>query len=473
MAQTPEVSSQPAEETTAAPPRTARTLRRKRRAPKGLGLWIATVVVVAVAAYFVWQAIHPTSSSTRYVTATVTRGTLTVTASGNGSVVVERASSVSPQVSGVVSGLGVALGAKVSAGQKLFEVVNDALDGNVGKSLASYRQAQSGVERAEQSDIQADQGVSQAQMQLDQAQQAQSDLWLRQRSHPASVTPAQLSNASKQVSMASKGLDAANEGLDVAETGLSAAQASKTSAYQDYQLSVSTARKRSVTAPISGVVTAVNVQDGDSIGGGGTSSAGGQSSSTTSGSGSGAAIVVSDLGTLQAKAAISELDRSNVKIGQKTSMTFDAVPSLTLTGKVISIDAVGTNTQNVVTYNVVIAFDTLDKRLSPGMTAAAAITTRVRTDVLTVPRAAVKSDSSGTYVLVLPSGATTAQRVTVATGVSTDTDTEITSGLKEGDVVVTQSITAGSTGSTTGSTRTGGGLGILGGGAGRAVRGGN
>ena len=180
-----------------------------------------------------------------------------------------------------------------------------------------------------------------------------------------------------------------------------------------------------------------------------------------------------DLGTLQAKAAISELDRSNVKIGQKTSMTFDAVPSLTLTGKVISIDAVGTNTQNVVTYNVVIAFDTLDKRLSPGMTPAAAITTQVRTHVLTVPRAAVKSDSSGTYVLVLPSGATTAQRVTVATGVSTDTDTEITSGLKEGDVVVTQSITAGSTGSTTGSTRTGGGLGILGGGAGRAVRGGN
>jgi multidrug efflux pump subunit AcrA (membrane-fusion protein) len=478
MATTPEVPSESPEETIVQPAHTARTLRRKRRAmPKGLGLWIATIVVVLVAAYFVWQAIHPATSATNYVTTTVSRGTLTVSASGNGSLVVERASSVSPQVSGVVSGLGVSLGEKVAAGQKLFDVVNDSLDNQVSQQLASYRQAKSSYERAEQSQIQANQSVTQAQLQLEQAQQAQSAQWLKQRSHPASVTTAQLSNARRQVSIAEQGLEAAQEGVGVAETGLSAASASKNSALQSYDLSVANANKRSVTSPISGVVTAVNIQDGDSISGGGSSSAGGQGSSSSSGSGSGAALVISDLGTLQAKVAISELDRSNVKIGQKATLTFDALPNLTLTGKVTSLDAVGTNTQGVVTYSVVITLDTLDKRLSPGMTVAAAITTQVRTDVLSVPRAAVKSDSSGTYVLVLPSGATTAQRVTVTTGVSTDTSIEITSGLKEGDVVVTQSITAGSTTSTTGTSRGGGGFGILGGGAGRAIggaaRGGN
>lgn len=472
MATTPEVPSESTEETIVQPAHTARTLRRKRRAtPKGLGLWIATIVVVLVAAYFVWQAIHPSSSSTSYVTTTVTRGTLAVTASGNGSVIVQRASSVSPQVSGLVSGLSVSLGEKVASGQKLFEVVNDSLDNNVSQSLASYRQAKSSYERAEQSEIQADQSVTQAQLQLEQAQQAQSALWLKQRSHPASVTTAELSNMRRQVSIAKQGLEAAQEGVGVAETGLSAASASKSSALQGYNLAVENADKRSVTSPISGVVTAVNVQDGDSIGGGGSSSSSGQGSSSSSGSGSGAALVISDLGTMEAQVAISELDRSNVKIGQKATLTFDALPNLTLTGKVTSLDAVGTNTQGVVTYNVVIKFDALDSHLSPGMTVAAAITTQVRTDVLSVPRAAVKSDSSGTYVLVLPSGATTAQRVAVTTGVSTDTNIEITSGLKEGDVVVTQSITAGSTSATTGTSRTGGGFGILGG-AGRAVTGG-
>ncbi len=471
-------------EPVAAPLRSARALRRKR-APKWVWQTVGIVAVIAVAGYLVWSAVKPSTATTRYVTSTVQRGTLTVSASGNGSVIVGKASSVSPQVSGTVANLDASLGATVTAGQKLFDIVNDQLDDQVTQALAQYRNSQASVIRAQQSVDQAGQQLSQAKLQVTQKQQALDDLEAKEASNPASVTGTQLSIAEQDLAIAKKGVDIAQQGVDAANSSLSASKAGKTSSYNSYQQAIKTADKRVVTAPIGGVITKLNIQDGDSVGGGGSSggssssaaSALGASASSSNGGGSSsAAIVISDLSTLQAQVSVSEVDRANVKIGQKATMTFDAVPNLTLTGKVTSIDAVGTNSQGVVTYNVTIAFDALDPRISPGMTAAAAITTDVRTNVLTVPRSAVKSSSDGgSYVLVMPSGATTPQQATVEAGVSTDSSTEIVSGLKEGDAVVTQSIAPNSTG-TSGSSggsgnRTGfGAMGGMGGGV-RVMRG--
>ncbi len=449
-----EGAAQPA----ATPLHSARSLRKKR-APKWLWQALGAVAVVVVAALLIWQAVKPAANTTRYVTTTVQRGTLTVTASGNGSVVVAKSSSVSPQVSGTVSNLQVAVGSKVAAGQKLFDVVNDSLDGQSAKSLASYRQAVSSLDRAYQSVTQAEQQVEQAELQLAKDEQAYAAV----RANPAS-TADQRSNAYDQIQISQTNVDAAQQGLDAARSGLTASKSSKSSSYQDYQLALANAAKRSVKAPIGGVVTSLNVQNGDSIGGGGTTSVSNAGSGgSNSGSGSGAAIVIADLGTMEAKVSVSEVDRAKIKVGQKTSLTFDALPNLTSTGKVSSIDAVGTTTQGVVTYNVIIQFDALDGRLNPGMTTAAAITTDVRTNVLIVPRSAVKSDSTGSYAQVMQGGQP--QRVAVETGASTDSDYEVTSGLKEGDTVVTQSIAAGSAG-TTGNSGSRGGFGIFGGGGG-------
>ena len=76
------------------------------------------------------------------------------------------------------------------------------------------------------------------------------------------------------------------------------------------------------------------------------------------------------------------------------------------------------------------------------------IITDIAADVLAVPSTAVKSSTDGTYVQVLENGTPT--NVTVETGMSNDSYTEITSGLTEGQEIITATST--STGGTTATT---------------------
>ncbi|MCH7598090.1 HlyD family efflux transporter periplasmic adaptor subunit, partial [Patescibacteria group bacterium] len=96
-----------------------------------------------------------------------------------------------------------------------------------------------------------------------------------------------------------------------------------------------------VRAPFAGTIAQVNSKWGDSV-----------SSGTT----------LFTLITKQkiAEITLNEIDVAQVKIGQLTTLTFDAVEDVTLTGKVIEIDVLGTGNQGVVTYNRKMAFDTKD-----------------------------------------------------------------------------------------------------------------
>ena len=137
-------------------------------------------------------------------------------------------------------------------------------------------------------------------------------------------------------------------------------------------------------------------------------------------------------------------------MGNKATLTFDAIDGLNITGQVAEIDAIGAVTQGVVTYNVKIVFDTQDERVKSGMSANATIITDVKTDVLMVSNAAVKTDNnSGSYVQTLDS-AGKPQNLPVVVGLANDTDTEITSGLNEGDKVITQTINSGAANTTAG-----------------------
>ena len=135
------------------------------------------------------------------------------------------------------------------------------------------------------------------------------------------------------------------------------------------------------------------------------------------------------------------------------TLTFDAVPDLTMTGKVAQIDSIGTVSQGVVNYNVKISFDTNDIRIKPGMSVNTAIITNVRQDVLTVPNSAIKNQGGSTYVemfsvpLLTPLPGIQGSPSTVLpteqaiiTGVSDTTSTEIISGLKENDEVISKTI---------------------------------
>ncbi len=186
-----------------------------------------------------------------------------------------------------------------------------------------------------------------------------------------------------------------------------------------------------VRAPFNGIIGELQLQKGDSVSPG---------------------AVLGVLVTKQKLAEISlnEVDVAKIKIGQKATLTFDAIPDLTIAGQVAEIDAIGTVSQGVVTYKVKIAFDTQDERVKTAMSVSAAIITDIKQNVLLIPNSAVKSQGNAHYAEIIEgedavtaasantSGAVlknTPRKQTVEVGFSNDESTEIISGLKEGDLI--------------------------------------
>lgn len=189
-----------------------------------------------------------------------------------------------------------------------------------------------------------------------------------------------------------------------------------------------------VRAPSDGVAAKINFKKGDAVSGG--------------------AIAVTFI-TKQRLAEISlnEVDVAKIKVGQKSTLTFDAIPGLSISGEVAEIDTIGTVAQGVVSYMVKITFDTQDERVKPAMSVSAAIITDVKTDVLTAPVSAVKSQGGEPYVEVKNSDAAP-ERALVKTGIASDEFIEIISGAKEGDNVVSGTISAQTTSAQTVSNQT-------------------
>ena len=115
------------------------------------------------------------------------------------------------------------------------------------------------------------------------------------------------------------------------------------------------------------------------------------------------------------------------------------------------MDTIGTVSQGVVTYNVVVAFDTQDARVKLGMSATVSIITEVKQNVLLVSSSAVKSSGDVYYVeKFVGSDATNItadqlEKTQVEVGSTNDTDTEIVSGLTEGDKVLLRTISSTTT----------------------------
>jgi len=173
-----------------------------------------------------------------------------------------------------------------------------------------------------------------------------------------------------------------------------------------------------------------------------------------SGSSIGTLITKNKLATI----TLNEVDIAKIKLGQKTTLTLDAVPNITLTGKVAEIDSIGTVSQGVVTYVVKINLDTGDNLIKPGMSVSATIITDMAIDVIAVPSGAVKNKNGVTYVEVFDSplvvdttgaqgslSTTLPKQVEIGVGLADDTKTQVTSGLKEGDIIVTKTITSTTT----------------------------
>jgi multidrug efflux pump subunit AcrA (membrane-fusion protein) len=180
-----------------------------------------------------------------------------------------------------------------------------------------------------------------------------------------------------------------------------------------------------IVAPFDGVIATVKVKEGDVL------SSVNYATTTI--------IELIDPSQMELKTKVDEVDIPSVKLGQKAIIKLDALPDLELEGTVTAISLLPIEEGGVVLYEVKIGFDVPESSgLRRGMTATADIVTDERSNVLLVPNRAIRQDSSGNPVVKIMVGDQTQERA-VVTGISDGLQTEIISGLNEGDRVVIES----------------------------------
>ncbi len=228
----------------------------------------------------------------------------------------------------------------VQQAQFAYDRVKDAPWGSTGPEALQLEQATLDYQAAKAQYEQLVKGPRDVDVSVAQANVIQAQAALAQAQMPARQENIAAAEADLQAAQA----DAEAAGADIASAEAALAQAR--AALTDYELH----------APFDGVIVTMNTKVGETV--------------------SPAAFVVrmADLGALRIETTdLTELSVSRIRVGDPASLTFDAVPDLTLAGKVERINEFGTNRQGDIVYTVYIVPDTQDSRLHWNMTASATI----------------------------------------------------------------------------------------------------
>lgn len=368
---------------------------------KKIYLGILIGLVVFVGGFYWYKSNNSTEKSVRYVTEAAKKGTLSSTIVESGSIEVDSQETVDPTISGTISDLSVSVGDTVKKGDFLFNIINDELDVNIAQASASYQQALNNLASAKNEKLSAEAEYKAA----DKKDDKDEDTYNK-----------------KQLEVIKNRISLAEGSIIEAQKNLSASAAS-------YRSVVSDAGDRRVTSPIDGTIIEVSIKNGDELG-------------SASNDSTESAIIVGDLNTLKAEIPVNEVDIAKVSIGQKVSITLDALEDVKFTGEVEKIDSIGASTSGVVSYGVTVKFNELDNRIRPTMSVSAVIAVSEKENAIMVSSSAIKNDDDGNYVEILENGVP--KKVAVTVGDSNNTHTEILTGIAEGQKVITQTIEASS-----------------------------
>ncbi len=151
--------------------------------------------------------------------------------------------------------------------------------------------------------------------------------------------------------------------------------------------------------------------------------------------------IAQDLSMMQLTISVDEADIGRIAIGQLVGFSVDAYPNQRFQGVVSQIRLAGRTISNVVTYSVIVDFANADHRLLPGMTADASIVVQQRENVLSVPTAAFyftppNVTRGNDWNVWVPGENGAPIERSVEFGIYDDEQTEIISGLTEGEPVI-------------------------------------
>ncbi|MDR3642292.1 MAG: efflux RND transporter periplasmic adaptor subunit [Candidatus Doudnabacteria bacterium] len=176
-----------------------------------------------------------------------------------------------------------------------------------------------------------------------------------------------------------------------------------------------------ITAPVSGTITQVDIKVGEQA------------------NASQEVLILQDVSDLHAEADVSEADIASIQSGQSVDYTFDALgPDRHFAGTVLTVNPASTVVSGVVNYLVKATLPNIPD-IKPGMTVNMTVLVAKKTGVLAVPSSAIINQNNNQYVRVVDDiKKGTYHQVQVQTGLNADGGmVEITSGLSEGETIVT------------------------------------
>jgi HlyD family secretion protein len=190
--------------------------------------------------------------------------------------------------------------------------------------------------------------------------------------------------------------------------------------------------KARIYAPISGRVVALNIEEGETV-----------MMGTMNNPGT-VIITIADLSSMQARVDVDESDVVDLAIGQPALVTLDAMPDTSFAAEVATISympstSTTSTAEGVTDFEIILDLTDVDPSQRPGMSVSVDITTATRDSVIVCPIQAIgRRDIEGKLretVFVLEDGKV--KLVPITTGIDDGRSTEITTGLKEGQTVIT------------------------------------
>lgn len=425
---------------------------------------IIVAVVLAVAGIVTLTVLRAQSGYTKVLTSKVVKGNLVSVVSGTGQIKPKTYVNIGATAFGRITHLYVKEGDHVKHGQILATVESVQPEANVDAQKASIASAKTDIASYIAAEKTAEANVEHAKADLEQKKLD----WQR---YQALYSEKLVSKADYDARKAAYDTDVAS--LDQATAALVQAKAQTDSARGHLDTQVATLRfnqdalnKTVSVAPFDGLVTNLPVREGETVVVGIQNAEG----STL--------MTLADMSVITAEVKVDETDIVNVALGQEADVSVDALPGKVFKGHVTEVGdqallrSTGlatsqstTGTEEAKDFKVVVTLDQSTDLLKPGLSSTAKITTAQRASTLSIPiqaltlrapddpkeskphvqtasaKAIPAADAAkvqGVFVLRPDkSGKLRVQFVPVTTGITGATDIEVTSGLKEGDEIVT------------------------------------
>ncbi|HET7584070.1 MAG TPA: efflux RND transporter periplasmic adaptor subunit [Gemmatimonadaceae bacterium] len=403
------------------------------------GKWsVGITLLVLVAAVFVLAATRRGNRATAVRIEPVQRHDLVASVTASGQVQPRTKVDLSSDITGKIVRLAVHEGDMVTKGQFLLEIDPSQYEAAVQRQQAALAAARADLARA--------------QANYDQAESSYKRSAAIKQQNPSLISDEQLEQLRTTMDVNKSLLEAAHFSIAQAEAGLKDAQS---------QLS-----KTVITAPMSGKVTRLNVEQGE------TAIMG------TLNKDAATLLTISDMSALETIVQVDETDVSRISVGDSATVEIDALPNRTFRGRVVEISnssiagsaAAVANSDQAVDYEVKVLLLDAPPQTRPDYSATARIVTATREKALAIPIIALtvkenapatpggdtaamvamggrtppakevgKRDIEGVYVVGTDSHVTF-RPVTV--GITGDDYFEVVDGLKEGERIVTGSYQA-------------------------------